>query len=154
MRVGVDCGLQGAIALLMNDFQLLEVTDMPIMAKSKNKNQVNPAVLATIMDKYQRKYRSDITVYVEAVSAMPGQGVSSMFGFGVSFGIVQGVVAAVGLPMVLVTPVAWKRRAGLLGKPKDFSRTICQRLYPGADIARKKDIGRAEAILIAKFGGA
>ena len=83
---------------------------------------------------------------------MPGQGVSSMFGFGVSYGILQGVIASLGIPSVLVTPQRWKKAAGLMGKPKDYARTLAQRLYPAAELSRKKDIGRADAILIARYG--
>jgi crossover junction endodeoxyribonuclease RuvC len=106
------------------------------MALSQSKNQVNAAALATIL----RIDQKPCTAYLEAVSAMPGQGVSSMFSFGTSYGIVQGVLAALGIPVVLVRPVVWKSRAGLKGANKDLARTLAQRLYPGADLSRKKDI--------------
>ena len=83
---------------------------------------------------------------------MPGQGVASMFNFGMGYGIIQGVVSALGIPYELVTPQSWKKRAGLIGKDKDNARTMAQQLYPDAPLGRKKDIGRADALLIARFG--
>jgi crossover junction endodeoxyribonuclease RuvC len=77
-----------------------------------------------------------------------------MFSFGCSFGVILGVLAALSIPLVLVRPQAWKKRAGLPGKRenKDAARTLAQQLYPLAELGRKKDIGRADAILIARFG--
>ena len=147
-RIGIDPGISGAIAILNDTFELVECYDMPIMASSNSKNQVNSAALANLI----KKHGYTMTAYLERVSAMPGQGVSSMFSFGTSYGIVQGVLAALGIPVVLVTPQAWKKRAGLTGKDKDLARTLAIRLYPGGDLSRKKDIGRADAILIARFG--
>lgn len=147
--VGIDPGIQGALALLRGEV-LVEVVDMPVVTVSKTKKQVNPAEVARIIRAWRRA--ASPTIYVESVASMPGQGVSSMFSFGVGFGMVQGVIAALDLPIVLVTPVSWKRRAGLLGKDKDMSRTLAQRLYPGAPLGRKKDVGRADAILIALYG--
>jgi len=159
MVIGVDCGLSGAIAFMKDySFVLYDVLDMPVMTGSGKHQQVNGAELAKIFREAHQKYASvkkaeNIIVYLERVSAMPGQGVSSMFSFGCSYGIVLGVTAALGYSVTLVTPQAWKKRAGLIGKEKDAARTKAQLLYPGADLARKRDIGRADAILIARFGG-
>lgn len=132
---------------------MVEVIDMPVMAMGKTKKQVNAAELGKILMVWKKDYYPPgPTAYLEQVSAFPGQGVTSMFSFGMSYGVLQGVCGALQIPVVLVTPQAWKRRAGLIGKPKDMARTIAQRLYPSADLARKKDIGKAEAILIARFG--
>lgn len=150
ITVGVDPGVSGAIAFLTDKGQ--EVFDMPVMASGK-KQQINPYELHHLLVKMLAGRAAQSVVYLEQVSAMPGQGVSSTFGFGVSFGIIQGVVAGLGVPLVMVTPTTWKRRAGLLGKEKDQARTLAQRLYPTAELGRKKDIGRADAILIARFGG-
>lgn len=154
MKIGIDPGLSGAIAVLNDDLSLAAVYDMPVMALRPGKNQVNAAELAKlIMDSavdYSRRLKP--VAYLEQVSAMPGQGVSGMFSFGTSYGIVQGVLAALGVPVVLVRPQAWKSRAGLKGTEKDMARTVAQRLYPAADLSRKKDIGRADSILIARFG--
>ena len=83
---------------------------------------------------------------------MPGQGVSSMFNFGMGYGAIQGVLAGLCVPLHLVTPQKWKKHQGLIGKDKDCARTLAQQLYPEASLARKKDIGRADAILIGDYG--
>lgn len=151
MRIGIDPGISGALALLTDDLKLLEVVDMPVMAQGKH-HQVNAAELGKILERWRRKYEGNLTAYLESVSAMPGQGVSSMFGFGVSYGIVQGVLGTLQIPVIMITPGVWKRRAGLIGKEKDMARTLAIRLYPEASLARKLDCGRADAILIARFG--
>jgi len=145
MIIGIDPGNTGAIAFLGDDMRLIEVVDMPLMANGK-KNQVNAAALARIFD------REDcIHAYVEKVGAMPGQGVASMFNFGMGFGVIKGVLAARCIPYELITPQAWKKAAKLIGKDKDNARTLAQQLYPEAPLDRKKDIGRADAILIARY---
>lgn len=151
MRIGIDPGISGALALLEDDNTLSDIVDMPIMPLKGNRNTVNAAEVSKIL-KLWLNGSGKVTAHLEQVSAMPGQGVSSMFGFGVSYGIVQGVLASLGIPVILVTPQQWKKRAGLLGKEKDMARTMAQRLYPMADLSRKKDIGRADAILIAYYG--
>lgn len=154
MIIGIDPGNTGAIAVLAEGGRLIAIHDMPLMANGK-KQQVNPSELTNILREYLTgRYELAVgpTVHLERVSAMPGQGVSSMFNFGMGFGVIQGVVAALGIPVKLVTPQSWKKRAGLIGKDKDNARTLAQQLYPSAPLGRKKDIGRADAILIAKFG--
>jgi crossover junction endodeoxyribonuclease RuvC len=148
--IGIDPGITGAMVLLDEDNQLSDMLDMPTMPVKGKRQQVNAAKLAQVL----RGWITDsfATAYLEQVAAMPKQGVSSMFSFGVSYGIVQGVLATLGIPVVLVTPQQWKRRAGLTGKDKDMARTLAQRLYPLAELDRKKHIGRADAILIAKYG--
>ena len=148
MKIGIDPGLSGAIALLDEANNLIELRDMPTMKASKTKNQVNAAELSGIISAMGPGARA----IVEKVSAMPGQGVSSMFNFGKSAGVIEGVLAAKRIPVEFVTPQKWKKAAGLIGKDKDMSRTKAIQLYPNAPLARKKDIGRADAILIARFG--
>jgi len=148
MRIGIDPGISGAIAILDNELRLVAVYDMPVMAGTGKRQQVNGAELARIIKSY---LLVDFTAYVERVSAMPKQGVASMFSFGTSYGIVLGVLAALQIPAVLVTPQSWKKKAGLTGKDKDHTRTLAQQLYPGAELGRKKDIGRADALCIARF---
>lgn len=151
IRLGIDPGLSGAVAALSeDDMRLISIMDMPTMSNGKRK-QVNPYELNRMMPRPGEGLR--ITAYLEQVSSMPRQGVASMFSFGVSYGIIQGVLASLGIPVTLVTPVKWKRRAGLIGKDKELSRTLAQRLYPRAELGKKKDVGKAEAILIARFGG-
>ena len=152
MIIGIDPGLDGAIAWLADDLAFAEVKDMPTMALTLGRRQVNAAELAKMIR--MELYRIPKTVYLERVSAMPGQGVSSMFSFGTSYGVVLGVLGALGYPVELVTPQQWKKRAGLIGKEKEAARTLAQQLYPQAELGRKKDIGRADALLIARFGNA
>ena len=90
--------------------------------------------------------------YLEKVHAMPGQGVTSMFNFGMGYGSIQGILAAAGIPVKLVTPQEWKKYHGLIRMDKDCARLLAQRLYPQASLARKKDIGRADAMLIGDYG--
>lgn len=157
MRIGIDPGITGAIAVLDDELHLLEIYDMPAIFSGKT-NQVNAAALAKILVSCQSysvvkgKSTGGIKIYLEQVNAMPGQGVTSMFNFGVSYGIVMGICGTLEYPLFLIRPGLWKRKAGLLGKPKDAARGLAQHLYPNADLALKKHIGRADAILIARFG--
>lgn len=144
--IGIDPGLTGAIAVLG---EAIEAYDMPVMAKGTGKKQqVNAAEVANILLCHQ----GAATVYLERVAAMPKQGVSSTFSFGETFGVMRGVTAALGIPLELVTPQSWKRRFSLLGADKDAARTKAIELFPEAPLSRKKDIGRAEALLIAVYG--
>src|ERR1035437_2633774 len=136
MRIGIDPGVSGAIAIL--DSESVTTFDMPTMTSGK-KQMVNAAELAKLLESYRRQREGGVCIYLEQVSAMPGQGVSSMLHFGVSFGIVQGITGALQIPMILVTPQSWKKRAGLLKKDKDAARTLAQQLYPAAPLGRKKD---------------
>jgi crossover junction endodeoxyribonuclease RuvC len=151
MIIGIDPGISGALAFLDDKFCLLVCVDMPTMILNKSKNQVNAAELASIISSFSSS--SGTIAHLERVAAMPGQGVVSMFNFGMAYGVVQGILGALRIPVILVSPVVWKKRAGLQGKDKDMARTVAQHLYPGASLARKKDIGKADAILIARFGG-
>ncbi|UGA37931.1 hypothetical protein JOS77_29010 [Chromobacterium haemolyticum] len=150
MRLGIDPGINGAIAVLDGD-SLVEVHDMPVVelkSGKTTKRSVSPAMLANIMRQYPGAH-----VVVEKVGAMPGQGVSSMFNFGKSAGIVEGVCAGLGLPVSFVTPQQWQKRASRRDG-KDGSRARAAELFPSQAglFARVKDDGRAEAVLIAKFG--
>lgn len=146
--IGIDPGISGAIAIIGDHRAAPAVKDMPVMSKGTGKKQqVNAAELARMLASC-----APSVVYVERVSAMPEQGVVSMFAFGEAFGVIRGVLAAMNIPIELVTPQTWKRRFGLLGTEKDAARTKAIELYPTAPLARKKDIGRADALLIARYG--
>jgi crossover junction endodeoxyribonuclease RuvC len=159
MIIGIDPGNTGAVAIVSDDgIRLFCVFDMPLMANGK-KQQVNPYELKKMIERAAVEslpkagpHGCEFSFIVEKVGAMPGQGVASMFNFGLGFGIIQGVIAGMDYPCSLVTPQKWKKAAGLIGKDKDNARTLAQRLYPDAPLGRKKDIGRADAILIARFG--
>ena len=157
IRIGIDPGVSGAIAFLYDDLELRHVYDMPVMNLSAKKQQVNASEMGKLFTELLwhdegTDHGRYATAYVEQVHSMPGQGVSAMFNFGTGYGVIQGVLGALQIPMVLVSPAVWKKRAGLTGKEKDASRTLAQQLYPAAPLGRKKDIGRADAILIARFG--
>lgn len=151
MIIGIDPGQTGAISSI-NGNGLFGVVDMPVVERVHGKGkQVDAVELAKYLGHFDRIEQ----VTIEAVSAMPGQGVTSMFRFGESFGVILGVCGALELPIRLVTAAKWKRAAGLIGKPKDAARTLVIQRYPSmADMFKfKKNVGRADAVLIAEFGG-
>ena len=150
--VGIDPGLSGAIAILENN-KVLNIFDMPVMAEGKkNKRQLNSAQLVSII-KDGTKPESEIAVVVEQVNAMPGQGVTSMFNFGQTFGAIKGVCAALELPIYFVRPSKWKKHFELINSSKDASRTKAIEMYPklSNQLAKKKDVNKSDAILIARF---
>ena len=154
ITIGIDPGQTGAIASLNKYGQVVELEDMPVMARIHGKGQqVDASRLASIL--LSMKDGNSATVHLEQVSAMPGQGVSATFHFGESVGIVLGVCGALGLPVRMVTPQRWKKKAGLIKKDKDAARTLAIQSHPDMVdmLKRKKDCGRADAILIAEFGG-
>jgi crossover junction endodeoxyribonuclease RuvC len=151
MPAGCDPGISGAFALLGENLDFIDAFATPVMLLGKNKHQVNAAELAKNIVEWRREY-GNFTVYLENVHTMPGQGVVSSGNFMESVGVVKGILSALQMPFILVTPASWKKRAGLLGKEKDAARTLAQQLYPQAALAHKKDIGLADAILIARYG--
>ena len=130
MRViGIDPGLSGAIAILENN-KVLGIFDMPVMAEGKkNKRQLNSSQLANII-KENTKNVEETVVIVEQVNAMPGQGVTSMFNFGQTFGAIKGVCATLELPIFFVRPSKWKKHFELINSSKDASRTKVIEMYP------------------------
>lgn len=152
MIIGIDPGQTGAIAFVTKG-KVAALIDMPIMARTHGKGQqVDPYALASALIEAGTANISGAVM--EQVSAMPGQGVSSMFNFGESVGIIKGVLGALQIPVRFVTPQRWKKMAGLMGKNKNAARTLAIQLHPEVadQLTRKKDIGRADAILIARFG--
>lgn len=150
---GIDPGLTGAVCMLNIDSGHAWLHDMPVTAKAIGSgNQLNAQGFADILAGYTSA--SVLRVFVEAVHALPKQGVTSMFGFGRTAGVIDGVLAALRLPMVHVRPEAWKRSLKLLKTDKDAARTVAINLYPhlSSDLSRKRDIGRADALLIAHYG--
>lgn len=152
LTIGIDPGLTGAIAVLA-DGRLCDVWDMPTVGRGKAARQtVNAAALAaSLRDHLSAHPGADVQAVVEDVAARPGQGVTSMFRFGYACGVVSGVLGALSIPVVPVSPRRWKRAYGLLGAHKDASRGRAVDLYPQAPLARKRDHGRAEAILLARW---
>ena len=152
MRVlGVDPGATGALALWDTGLDAMVVCDMPsvmVKAGKTRRRQLSETWLADIV----RGYEPDCA-WLERVHALPGQGVTSSFSFGLAYGIVRGVLAALGVPVTLVTPNEWKR-SFRLGPDKNEARLIAARLVPlsAPRFARAMDDGRAEAALLALFG--
>ena len=149
---GIDPGVSGAISILKNK-KVIEVVDMPTMIDGKkNKKQVNGAQVTNII-KERLNSDEEILIVVEHVNAMPGQGVTSMFNFGQSFGVIKGVCSALSLPIYFVRPLKWKRHFNLIKTNKDASRTKAIEIYPeiSSKISRKKDSNKADAILIARY---
>ena len=150
--IGIDPGLSGAIAVL-EDIKVLSLFEMPVMAEGKkNKRQLNSAQLVNII-KENTNGDEEVAVIVEQVNAMPGQGVTSMFNFGQTFGAIKGVCAALGLPIFFVRPSKWKKHFELINSSKDASRTKVIEMYPSfsKQLAKKKDVNKSDAILIARF---
>lgn len=156
--IGIDPGQTGAIAAISADRQvLLAVHDMPVLTTGKTK-RINAVAICDILREIHCEHGGIACVVIEQVNAMPGggqrkMGASSAFTFGRGLGCLEGVVAAMLYRLHYARPATWKAAAGLAGKEKDQARTRALDLYPSADIHRKRDIGRADAILIAHFGG-
>ena len=150
--IGIDPGLSGAIAILENN-KVLEIFDIPVMSEGKkNKRQLNSAQLVNII-RENTKSSEEIIVVVEQVNAMPGQGVTSMFNFGQTFGAIKGVCAALQLPIFFVRPSKWKKHFELIKASKDSSRTKTIEMYPhlSNQLSKKKDVNKSDAILIARY---
>jgi crossover junction endodeoxyribonuclease RuvC len=150
-HIGIDPGLSGAIAVITDDS--LQIHDMPVMTVDRNgkaKRQVSANELAELLNLYASK---DCHVYVERVGAVSGQGVTSVFSFGRSFGMIEGILAALKMPVTFVAPATWTRAIGR-SPGKDASRARAMELFPNYEyfFKRVKDDGRADAALIAHWG--
>ena len=152
--IGIDPGISGSICFFQ-DGKVNDVVEMPTMTEGKkNKKQVNGSqIYNEISDRIKKIDKKNIKVVIEQVSAMPGQGVTSMFNFGQSFGILKGICAAMQLPMYFVRPAKWKKYFNLINSEKDASRTKAIEIFPyfSSQLSRKKDSNKADAILIACF---
>ena len=152
--IGIDPGINGAICFFENE-EVKDVIDMPTMAEGKkNKRQVNGRqIFNEISSRIKNQDLQNINVVVEQVSAMPGQGVTSMFNFGQSFGVIKGICSAMQLPLFFVRPAKWKKHFDLINSQKDSSRTKVIQMFPKISpiLSRKKDANKADAILIACF---
>ena len=152
--IGIDPGISGALCF-MEHGKIIDVIDMPSMADGKkNKKQVNGSQVFNEISRYIKdKNPNDIKVIIEHVSAMPGQGVTSMFNFGQSFGILKGICSAMNLPVYFVRPAKWKKYFSLINASKDASRTKAIEIFPyfSVNLSKKKDANKADAILIASY---
>ena len=153
--IGIDPGVSGSICFF-KDGKILDVIEMPTMNEGKkNKKQVNGAQIYNEITKRidDKSDLNNIRVVIEHVTAMPGQGVTSMFNFGQSFGILKGICSAMQIPMFFVRPAKWKKYFNLINSEKDASRTRAIEIFPyfSSQLSKKKDSNKADAILIASF---
>tara|TARA_B100000029_G_scaffold83508_1_gene74407 strand:- start:1404 stop:1901 length:498 start_codon:yes stop_codon:yes gene_type:complete len=152
--IGIDPGISGSICFF-KDGKITDVIEMPSMADGKkNKRQVNGSqVYNEISLRIKNLNKNEVKVVIEQVSAMPGQGVTSMFNFGQSFGILKGICSAMQLSMYFVRPAKWKKYFNLINSEKDASRTKAIEIFPyiSSELSKKKDANKADAILLASF---
>ena len=152
--IGIDPGISGSICFF-EDGKIIDVVEMPTMIDGKkSKRQVNGSQIYNEISKRISKFENHkIRVVIEQVSAMPGQGVTSMFNFGQSFGILKGICSSMQLPMYFVRPTKWKKYFNLINSQKDASRTRAIEIFPylSTQLSKKKDSNKADAILIASF---
>jgi crossover junction endodeoxyribonuclease RuvC len=149
---GIDPGLNGAVAILDDSGGVSSALDLPVhivgTARGKRRAELDIHKIAALL----RGMLID-HVFIEQVSAMPKQGVTGVFRFGYSAGVLEGIVVTLGLPLTFVRPQAWQRHHGIRGGA-DEARRRCLQLYPsiGEQLRRVKDCHRADAILIAAYG--
>ena len=152
--IGIDPGITGSICFF-EDGKIIDLIEMPNMADGKKqKKQVNGAqIYNEILLRTKNIEKKNIKVVIEHVSAMPGQGVTSMFNFGQSFGVLKGICSAMQLSMHFVRPAKWKKFFNLINAEKDASRTKAIEIFPyiSTQLSRKKDANKADAALIASF---
>ena len=151
--IGIDPGISGSICFF-DDGKIIDVVEMPTMTEGKkNKRQVNGAQIYNEILKKTNNTKNNVRIVIEQVSAMPGQGVTSMFNFGQSFGILKGICSAMQLPMYFVRPAKWKKYFNLINSQKDASRTKAIEIFPyfSTNLSKKKDSNKADAILIANY---
>ncbi len=152
--IGIDPGISGSISFF-DDGKILDVVEMPTMIEGKkNKRQVNGSqIYNEISKRISNLDKKNVRVIIEQVSAMPGQGVTSMFNFGQSYGILKGICSAMQLPMYFVRPAKWKKYFNLINSEKDASRTKAIEIFPyfSSNLSKKKDSNKADAILIASY---
>jgi len=150
---GIDPGIQGAIAFIYDD-GTIDLEDMPISSLQKKTGtgkrwETDGHKLADLFRRNER-----MAVFVERVHSMPGDGRPAAFSFGRSYGTILGVLGALKIRPELISPQVWKKQFGLIKKTKEGSRLKALEIYPqcGTGLQRKKDHGRAEALLIAEYG--
>ena len=151
--VGIDPGLQGALAMISPDSQV-EIWQMPVIKYNKT-NSIDVKALVTIAKKHLEL--GVTTVVIEQVASRPGQSVSAMFKFGMGYGILQGIYQCLWIPIILARPQDWK---GLILKGTDKSKQAAieyvQRRYPQVSLTpgrlTQPHDGIAESICIAEYG--
>ncbi len=150
--IGIDPGLTGSVAILDETGGVVGLYDTPTLAVKTNRGTRHEYDLPGMAQLLRRYAGQSAHVILEESQAMPGQGVVSMFNIGVGFGAWLGLLGALEIPYTRIRPARWKHALGLRGKDKEAARLRAQQLFPGADLQRKKDHGRAEALLLARWG--
>jgi crossover junction endodeoxyribonuclease RuvC len=151
--IGIDPGLDGAVAIIHSPVEI-DIFDTPTLTVvgEKSRRKYNAAAMAAILEPLQTE---QALIVLESVHSMPKQGVASSFNFGEGLGIWKGIIAAYKLPLEMPSPQRWKKAIlADQGKDKDASRYKAIQLFPSLaeQLSRKKDDGRAEAVLLAEYG--
>lgn len=155
--LGIDPGLSGALVAIddmgTDDMGTCSVHDMPLEARRKGGNQIDVTSLYQLLRVLRDQHRH-IVAYVENVHAMPKQGVSGVFAFGEGFGVLRACLVCTAIPIIYIEPNTWKRALGLSGREKAYALTVAKERIPtmAKYLQRKKDVGRADAALIAYYG--
>ena len=149
--IGIDPGITGGIAFMRENGTLDAAHDLPTEIARGGKSRISASLLAALL---KPQLGRQIIAVVEQVGAMPKQGVTSMFNFGRSLGVIEGVLAGLQIPIHYVTPQRWKAHSNMIGTEKGFERTVATQLWPEhcKTFQRVKDSGRADAALIARYG--
>jgi crossover junction endodeoxyribonuclease RuvC len=149
--IGIDPGLAGALAVLSLSGTLITLADTPTLTLKVQRGRKQVYDVPGMV-KLLRPYAGlHLHVYIEESQAMPGQGSRSMFTVGLGYGLWLGILATLELQYTSVRPAVWKQ-AFNLGRDKEASRLRAMQLYPAADLRRKRDHDRAEALLLAAYG--
>jgi len=154
---GIDPGLSGAVTVMSEAGEVVDVFDLPVMQtggkQSFVKNTINAGALFAKLQMV-RSGGAGLVAYLETTSSMPGQGVSSMFSMGHTLGSIQSVLACLQIPYVMVRPQEWKKALGLIKADKNISRALAIQRFPSAAawLERVTDHNRAESLLIAHYG--
>lgn len=143
MYIGIDPGFSGAWGMIDHNGKYQSCGDM----LHDELFILSHLVYAEIRQACERQ---DVAVIIEAVHAMPKQGVSSTFKFGMAYGAALSVAQRINTNFHTVSPRVWKK-ALKLDSDKNLSLSMARDLWPAAPLARKKDNGRAEALLLAEY---
>lgn len=142
--IGIDPGFSGAIAELTLDGKFISVVDMPVIAGEKK--ELHATAIREIL-------RRASHVFIEKAQPMPKQGISSTSRYVGSFKLIEGICVGLGIPRTVVLPQVWKKAMlNSMRKDKGASILRAEQLFPEADFSRKKDHGKADALLIAEYG--
>lgn len=158
MIIGIDPGVSGAYSIILSSGGVASF-DVPTTQLTKTKKEMDGRTVVYALDQLRKskemfpslKGKDPLLVGLEDVHAMPKQGVSSTFKFGRNVGQWEGILWSLHATILYVTPQAWKKEFGLLRKDKDAARKVASDLFPSIRLSKKKDIGKADSLLIAEY---